>query len=176
MDASQASRMIGAPIKRKEDRRLLMGDGSYTGDVELRGMTYMAVVRSPYAHARIRHINASEALSHSEVLAVLTGPEAQQYCKSQFLLFGVKEGTRTKSRWPMATEVAKFEGEPVAAVLATSSRAARDFRLDMGGLVGFQIVRQRTFCRHRDEIQELLGQGVEPGLSFGRQGYALLPK
>ena len=130
MDSSQAPRMIGAPIKRKEDRRLLMGDGSYTGDVELRGMAYLAVVRSPYAHARIRHINASEALSHPEVLGVLTGPEAQQHCKSQFLLFGVKEGTRTKSRWPMATEVAKFEGEPVAAVVATSSRAARD-ALDM---------------------------------------------
>ena len=126
MESSQDSPMIGAAIKRKEDPRLLMGNGVYTGDLQLPGMTYMAVLRSPHAHARIRRVDASKALGVSQVLAVVTGPEVQQHCKSQFLLFGVREGMRTKSRWPMAIDVVKYVGEPVAAVLATSSSGAKD--------------------------------------------------
>ena len=78
MVSSQHSPMIGASIKRKEDPRLIMGDGVYTGDVELRGMAHMAVLRNPYAHARIPRIDASKALAHTDGLAVLTGQEAQR--------------------------------------------------------------------------------------------------
>ncbi len=130
MDSNQVHPMIGAAIKRKEDPRLLMGDGTYTGDVVLPGMTYMAVLRSPHAHARIRGIDASKALGHPEVLAVLTGQEVREHCQRQFLLYAVTERVRTRSRWPMAIEVAKYVGEPVAAVLASSSSGARD-ALDM---------------------------------------------
>ncbi|MCI0794234.1 MAG: xanthine dehydrogenase family protein molybdopterin-binding subunit, partial [Chloroflexi bacterium] len=86
--------MIGQSIKRKEDPRLLVGAAEYTGDVELRGMAYMAVLRSPHAHARIRGIDPSKALELGEVLAVLTGAEIQQHCQSQFLLFALKDGVR----------------------------------------------------------------------------------
>ena len=120
------SPMIGASMKRKEDPRLIMGDGVYTGDVELRGMAHMAVLRSPYPHARILRINPSKALAQPDVLAVLAGQEAQGYCKSEFPLSRVREGMKTRSRWPIAIDVAKYEGEPVAVVLATSSSAARD--------------------------------------------------
>ncbi|MCI0880433.1 MAG: xanthine dehydrogenase family protein molybdopterin-binding subunit, partial [Chloroflexi bacterium] len=102
------------------------GAAEYTGDVELRGMAYMAVLRSPHAHARIRGIDPSKALELRDVLAVLTGAEIQQHCQSQFLLFALKDGVRTKSRWPMAVDVAKYVGEPVAVVLATSITAAED--------------------------------------------------
>ncbi|MCI0894773.1 MAG: hypothetical protein J4N84_07725, partial [Chloroflexi bacterium] len=73
--------MIGQSIKRKEDPRLLVGAAEYTGDVELRGMAYMAVLRSPHAHARIRGIDPSKAMRLREVLAVLTGAEIQQHCQ-----------------------------------------------------------------------------------------------
>ena len=56
MVSGQGSTLIGAAVKRKEDPRLLTGAGTYTGDVQLRGMTYMAVLRSPHAHAHIRRI------------------------------------------------------------------------------------------------------------------------
>ena len=126
MVAGQGSTLIGAAVKRKEDPRLITGEGKYTGDVQLSGMTYMAVLRSPHAHAHIRRIDAARALQQPGVLAVLTGPEVEQHCQMQFRLAGVREGMHTKSRWPMATEVAKYAGEPVAAVLAASSDHAQD--------------------------------------------------
>jgi CO/xanthine dehydrogenase Mo-binding subunit len=76
MVSGQGSTLIGAAVKRKEDPRLLTGAGTYTGDVQLRGMTYMAVLRSPHAHAHIRRIEPARARQQPGVLAVLTGHEA----------------------------------------------------------------------------------------------------
>ncbi|MHB8626601.1 MAG: hypothetical protein ACYDBJ_01230 [Aggregatilineales bacterium] len=67
--------MIGARVKRKEDPRLITGKGSYVGDLVIPNMGHVAFVRSPYAHARILGINASAALKHESVLAVVTGQE-----------------------------------------------------------------------------------------------------
>ena len=106
MASNQQTQMIGASVKRKEDPRLLMGDSMYTGAVDLKGMVHMAVLRSPHGHARIRNIDVAQARSHPQVLAVLTGEEVKEQCQSQFLLFAVKEETRTHSRWPMAVEAA----------------------------------------------------------------------
>ena len=50
-------------MKRKEDPRFLQGKGNYVDDVKLPGMLYMDIVRSPYAHAKILKIDASEALA-----------------------------------------------------------------------------------------------------------------
>ena len=112
----QAERRPPPPHRRRE----------YTGDVQLRGMTYMAVLRSPHAHAPIRRIDAASARQQPGVLAVLTGQEVDQQCQRQFPLAGVREGMNTKSSWPMATAVAKYAGEPVAVVVATSSGRAQD--------------------------------------------------
>ena len=73
MESIPETRMIGAAVKRKEDPRLLMGEGVFTGDVDLKGMVYMAVLRSPHANALIRGIDVSQARSHLGVLLVLTG-------------------------------------------------------------------------------------------------------
>ena len=126
MGSGQVSKWIGAAVKRREDPRLITGEGNYTGDVQLSGMTYMAVLRSPHAHARIRRIDTAGALQQPGVLTVLTGQEVEQHCQMQFRLTGVQEGMNTKSRWPMATEIAKYAGEPVAAVLATSRGRTQD--------------------------------------------------
>ena len=75
MDSGQLPKMIGTPVKRKEDPRLITGEGKYTDDVQFRGMTHMAVLRSPHGHAPIRSIDASSALQQPEVLAVLTRRE-----------------------------------------------------------------------------------------------------
>jgi len=48
MDSNQPTQMIGAPVKRKEDPRLLIGDSMYIGDVDLKSMVHMAVLRSPH--------------------------------------------------------------------------------------------------------------------------------
>src|SRR5215831_9580841 len=114
MVSGQVSKLIGAAVKRKEDPRLITGAGKYTDDMQLRGMTYMAVLRSPHAHAHIRRIEAERTRQQPGVLAVLTGHEIAHQCQRPFPLAGVREGMHTKSRWPLATAVTKYAGEPVA--------------------------------------------------------------
>ena len=66
---------IGQPLPRKEDLRLLTGQGQFTDDFSLPGQTYAAIVRSPYPHARIGEIDTSAALALPGVLTVLTGKD-----------------------------------------------------------------------------------------------------
>ncbi|HEY2995863.1 MAG TPA: xanthine dehydrogenase family protein molybdopterin-binding subunit [Methylomirabilota bacterium] len=67
--------MIGQPLRRTEDARLLRGQGRFTGDVSLPGQVHAAVVRSPHPHARIVAIDGRAASALPGVLAVLTGAE-----------------------------------------------------------------------------------------------------
>lgn len=69
---------MGHPMKRKEDPRFIQGTGRYVDDVKLPGMLYMDIVRSPYAHAKILSIDASEALAMEGVVAVITGKDLQE--------------------------------------------------------------------------------------------------
>ena len=126
MVVGQVSKMVGAAVKRKEDPRLIAGAGSFTDDIQPRGTAYMEVLRSTHAHARIRRVDTSAAIQHPGVLAVLTGQEVNQTCKTPFPLFALMDGMRVVDRWPMATEMASFLGEPLAVVAATSAGAARD--------------------------------------------------
>src|SRR5262245_65709551 len=66
---------MGHSVKRKEDARFLRGQGTYVDDVVLPDMLYMDIVRSPYAHATIKNIDASRALAIPGVLAVITGKD-----------------------------------------------------------------------------------------------------
>ena len=66
---------LGQPVSRFEDQRLLRGGGRYVDDMVLPGMAYGHVLRSPYAHARIRAIDTSKAKAAPGVLAVLTGAD-----------------------------------------------------------------------------------------------------
>lgn len=122
----KSPRMVGSSVKRKEDPRLVIGEGKFTGDVQLKGMVHMSVLRSPHAHARILRIDTTLALQHPQVLAVLTGTEMAQLCQTEFPLAGVKEGMKAKGRWPMATDTVRYVGEPVAAVAATNIESALD--------------------------------------------------
>src|SRR2546430_12680555 len=70
-----ATRIFGSGIKRREDPRLITGKARYTGDISLPGMLHMAVVRSPYAHAKIKSINADAAKAMEGVVAVFTGAD-----------------------------------------------------------------------------------------------------
>ncbi|CAN0605871.1 unnamed protein product, partial [Ectocarpus sp. 12 AP-2014] len=63
---------VGTARKRKEDVRFIQGAGNYVDDVKLPGMVFGDFVRSPYAHARIKSINAEAALAVPGVKAVLT--------------------------------------------------------------------------------------------------------
>ena len=64
---------MGHSMKRKEDPRFIRGKGNYVDDIKLPGMLYMDIVRSPYAHAKIKNIDTAKALKVPGVLAVITG-------------------------------------------------------------------------------------------------------
>ena len=66
---------MGHSIKRKEDLRFIQGKGNYVDDVRLPGMVYGQMVRSPYAHARLKSINTEKAKALPGVLAVITGED-----------------------------------------------------------------------------------------------------
>src|SRR5919197_3657269 len=66
-------RIVGAPVARKEDITLLTGQAIYVDDMSLPGMVWMALVRSPYAHARIASVDVSGALAHRDVIAAFSG-------------------------------------------------------------------------------------------------------
>lgn len=119
------SKIVGARIKRKEDPRLITGGGTYTDDVRLPGMLYMAVLRSPYAHASIKRIDVSKALGHPGVVAVLTGEEVKQVC-GPLPALGPLEGMKLAQRLPLAVNKVTHVGEGVAAVVAESRYLARD--------------------------------------------------
>src|SRR3977135_318917 len=66
---------IGAPLRRVEDRRLLLGRGRFVADIELPGALACVLVRSPHAHARIRSIDTAAAMASPGVVAVFTGAD-----------------------------------------------------------------------------------------------------
>ena len=119
-------KMVGASVRRKEDFRLIQGEGRYTGDIMPRDSAVMMVLRSPHAHARIRSIKADAARDLPGVAAVVTGAEFNATCVAQLPIAGVMEHMKAVSRWPMAADVARYEGEPVAVVVAADAYIARD--------------------------------------------------
>src|SRR6201984_3944000 len=64
-------------LKRKEDARFIRGKGTYLDDIRLPGMVHGAMLRSPYAHARIVSIDTSRALAHPHVAAVVTAKDLE---------------------------------------------------------------------------------------------------
>jgi aerobic carbon-monoxide dehydrogenase large subunit len=120
----------GKVVRRIEDPALLSGRGQYTDDVTLPGQTWLAFVRSPYPHARIRSIDGAAAQAMPGVRAVITGEQmAKAGVKPLAGAAGFKraDGTPVASppRRALAHEVVRFVGEAVAAVVADSRAAAR---------------------------------------------------
>src|SRR3972149_6317733 len=70
---------MGHSVKRKEDPRFIRGKGTYVDDIQLPGMLYLDIVRSPFAHAKIKKIDTSKALAIPGVLAVITGQDLAKY-------------------------------------------------------------------------------------------------
>src|SRR5260370_3782724 len=67
--------MLGSPVKRREDPRLITGQATYVDDIKLLGMLHMAELSTPYGHARINSINAEAPRQYPAVLAVYTAED-----------------------------------------------------------------------------------------------------
>ncbi|MCU0492268.1 MAG: molybdopterin-dependent oxidoreductase [Chloroflexaceae bacterium] len=120
------AKLIGAEVRRKEDPRLITGTGQYVGDLKLPGMLHVALVRSPYPHARIRSIDARVALKRPGVVAVITGQDLQASC-NPLPMSGGEGGPKSKRTRPiLSIDKVRHVGEAVAAVVATSPVVAID--------------------------------------------------
>ena len=116
---------VGSSVKRREDPKLITGQGTYVDDIKMFGMLHAVLVRSPHAHARIRNIDVSRAGSHPGVVAVFTGADLQQQLGSLpvgWLLPDLKQPPHP----PMAVDTVRFVGEAVAAVIADDPAVAVD--------------------------------------------------
>src|SRR2546429_324816 len=123
-------RVIGVPMKRKEDFRLLTGRGKYAADVRLPGLRHAAILRSPHPHARIAAIRAAAARAVPGVAAVITAADLGTVPRIPVRL-GQRSGPGPTAclQPPLATRVGRYLGAPVAFVVAPTrhlSAAAHD--------------------------------------------------
>jgi aerobic carbon-monoxide dehydrogenase large subunit len=122
--AATVERLIGKSIKRREDPRFITGRGNYVDDVKLPGTTYAVFVRSPHAFARIKKIDSAAALKHPGVVAVFTGYDMKDVksLPCGWLLPDLK----VPPHMPLASDAARYVGDPVAVVIAETQDAAQD--------------------------------------------------
>jgi carbon-monoxide dehydrogenase large subunit len=128
------ARYFGASVPRKEDPRLLRGQGRYVDDIKLPGMVHAAFVRSPHAHARIHGVRAGAAARQPGVVRVLTWDDLAPWMKPLPLFGAVPPGLAArvavtmKQSPPFAIcrDVVRHVGEIVAMVVAESRAHAED--------------------------------------------------
>ena len=111
---------MGHSMKRKEDPRFLQGKGNYVEDVNLPGMLWMDIVRSPYAHAKIVSIDASKALAIPGVLAVITGKDLEAYNLHWMPTL------MSDTQMVLPVDKVMYQAQEVAAVIATDRYIAAD--------------------------------------------------
>src|SRR4029079_18957088 len=117
---SEEIRGIGHSVKRVEDDRFIRGRGNYIDDITLPRMLHMAILRSPYAHAKLNGIDASRAQALPGVVSVITGELMAQHNLAWMpTLSGDTQAV-------LVTDTVRFQGQEVAAVIATDPYIAKD--------------------------------------------------
>jgi aerobic carbon-monoxide dehydrogenase large subunit len=113
-------RGLGHSVRRVEDDRFIRGAGNYIEDINLPGMLHMKILRSPYAHAKLNGIDGSRAQALDGVIAVVTGELMAQHNLAWMpTLSGDTEAV-------LVTDTVRFQGQEVAAVIATDPYIAKD--------------------------------------------------
>jgi carbon-monoxide dehydrogenase large subunit len=113
-------RGVGHSVKRVEDDRFIRGKGNYIEDINLPGMLHMAILRSPLAHAKINSIDTSRAAALPGVVAVVTG----ELMAAHNLAWMPTLSYDTQA--VLATDKVRFQGQEVAAVIASDPYIAKD--------------------------------------------------
>jgi carbon-monoxide dehydrogenase large subunit len=119
--------VLGTRMLRKEDPALLTGEAKFTNDLLIPGALHLALVRSPYAHARIVGIDLSAALAMPGVVAAYSGADLMDLWAAPMpSAWPVTADMKNPAHYPVATSKVTYVGDAVAVVLATSETAARD--------------------------------------------------
>jgi carbon-monoxide dehydrogenase large subunit len=111
---------LGHNRKRVEDARFIRGRGNYIDDLKLPGMLYLDIVRSPYAHARIKSIQTDKAMAIPGVLAVITGETLKPYNVHNMPTL------MSDTQMVLPLDTVKYQYQEVAGVLATERYIAAD--------------------------------------------------
>src|ERR1700682_2947847 len=127
-EAMAVTTMIGAKIHRREDPRLVSGEGRYVDDFTRPGMVFLAVVRSPFAHALVKSIDITQATKAPGVGAVYTHKDFTKLLSRTMPVTPafVVDKKQTPPRFPIAEKEVVYQGEPVAVVLAETKYQAAD--------------------------------------------------
>ncbi|ABU56959.1 xanthine dehydrogenase family protein molybdopterin-binding subunit [Roseiflexus castenholzii] len=120
------TRLVGQAIKRREDPQLITGQGSFLDDIKLPGMTHACVLRSPYAHAKIKSIDTSKAKAHPGVVAVFTGEDMLDLNPLPCAWQAGRVKNNVNTPRVLAVGEVHFAGDPVALVIAEDRYIARD--------------------------------------------------
>src|SRR6185369_13055078 len=120
--------VLGERIKRVEDPKFITGKGRYLDDIKLTGMVHIAILRSPYAHAKIKSVDTSGAKSMPGVVAVFVGADIPYNPLPFAWPAGGSAGIQNNVNTPrtLATDSVKWTGEGVAAVVAETPEQAFD--------------------------------------------------
>jgi aerobic carbon-monoxide dehydrogenase large subunit len=120
-------RYVGTAVPRKEDAALLTGRGTFIANLTLPGTVHMAVVRSPYAHARINGVDVEAARAAEGVVAAFSGADlAGDWQGSLPCAWPVTEDIKMPPHYPLATDKVRYQGDGVAVVIAESAALAQD--------------------------------------------------
>jgi carbon-monoxide dehydrogenase large subunit len=126
---------LGKPRRRNEDPRLLTGQALFTDDVHLEGLLHAAFLRSPYAHARLRRVDAARARARPGVVAVYTAADLGDYWEPGPLLVSPPPIERLefheRTQVPLARDKVRHAGEVIAVVIAESRYLAEDALADI---------------------------------------------
>jgi carbon-monoxide dehydrogenase large subunit len=119
-------KMVGRALKRREDPQLITGKGNFLDDIKLHGMTHAAVLRSPYAHAKINSIDISKAAAHPGVVAVFTGEDMMDLNPLPCAWQAGRVTNNANTPRALAVGKVNFAGDAVALVVAEDRYTARD--------------------------------------------------
>jgi len=119
-------RYIGTSASRPNAVRLTEGRGTFVDDIELPQMVHVAYWRSPAAHARITRIDAGFARLMPGVVAVVDGNDLAKICKPWVATLSHMAGMKSAPQYPLAMGIARWQGEPVVAVVAHTRAQAED--------------------------------------------------
>ena len=125
--ASGETRWIGRSLERREDVRLLTGQGAYLADLRIPDCLHLCFVRSTHAHAKIGEIGLESALAMPGVVGAITGAELAKDMQGQKIPVLIPAfAANYRQYWPLAVDEAYWHGEPLAAIVAEDKYVAED--------------------------------------------------
>ena len=127
VETGSSERVTGKHLLRREDPALLTGEAKYVDDIWEQGALYMALLRSPLAHAKIVSVDVSEAKKMPGVIDVMSGRDLQgEWAAPMPCAWPVTQDMKNPPHYPLATDIVHYVGDAVAVVLASNKVSAVD--------------------------------------------------